>query len=223
MRGALCISVIKMENAVVSHPGSVLSPITFYLRGNRHPFECAPLLFIHCIRRLTIVQRVWCPQSPLWVFTWQHFLGNSASTKGKLLIRHETIASTAAITISDGTKHWLLLSPPFILIRNLPSIIPSTQPIHFPPPTSPLQSSMISPLLRREQEREREGRDSYGRRERWGGGEEIQEAQAAFHFRCLAMQLCPASTVLANSASSPWEAHLVHNLRPCNAVPGPQW
>lgn len=157
MRGALYISVIKMENVVVSHPGSVLSPITFYLHGNRHPFECTPLLFIHCIWLLTIVQRVWGSPSPLWVFTWQHFLGNSASTKGKLLIRHETIASTAAITISDGTKHWLLLFPlPFILIRNLPSIIPSTQPIHFPPPTSPLQSSMISPLLRREQERERE-------------------------------------------------------------------
>lgn len=157
---------------------------------------------------LSIVQCFWCP--PLSIHFW-----NSTSSKGKLLIRCQSI------TISGDNKRCLLLCPPsllLILIRNLLSIILCTEPIHHhhPAPTSPLQSSMSFSLWQREQGSE----TGEGRRD---GKREIQEARAAFHFRCLAMQLCPASTVLANSAPSPWEAHLVHNLRPCNAVPGPQW
>ena len=221
-----------MEDIVVSHPGSVLSPITFYLHGNRHLFECTLLLLIHRIWLLTMVQRTWCTPPPPGVFTWQHFWGNSASTKGKLLIRHETIASAAGIAISDGTKHWLLLysHPPLPFHPYQKS--PLNHSIHTAHPLSPSNTASSVkhdlPFIAA-RATEREG-TATGGRERWRGREkkkkrerEIQEAQAAFHFRCLAMQLCPASTVLANSASSPWEAHLVHNLRPCNAVPGPQW
>lgn len=150
--------------------------------------RCFHILQLHYTIILSIVQCFWCP--PLSIHFW-----NSTSSKGKLLIRRQSI------TISGDNKRCLLLCPPsllLILIRNLPSIILSTEPIHPPPapPTSPLQSSMSFSLWQREQGSE----TGVGRRD---GKREIQEAWAAFHFRCLAMQLCPASTVLANSAPSP--------------------
>lgn len=85
---------------------------------------------------------------------------------------------------------------------------PLNHSIHTAHPLSPsnIASSVKHDLpfiAARAREREREGTATGGGRDRGKKKKEIQKAQAAFHFRCLAMQLCPASTVLANSASSP--------------------
>ena len=162
-----------MEDIVVSHPGSVLSPITFYLHGNRHLFECTLLLLIHRIWLLTMVQRAWCTPPPPGVFTWQHFWENSASTKGKLLIRHETIASAAGIAISDGTKHWLLLysHPPLPFHPYQKS--PLNHSIHTAHPLSPSNTASSVkhdlPFIAA-RATEREG-TATGGRERWRGRE----------------------------------------------------
>lgn len=103
------------------------------------------------------------------------------------------------ITVSTDDKHFLPLDPLPSSLSEI-SVILSSEPHPLWPLTSPLQSSMIFPLWQR-------ARVSEGAWQRDGGRDwkkgEIQEAQAAFHFRCLAMQLCPASTVLANVAPSP--------------------
>lgn len=86
------------------------------------------------------------------------------------------------------------------------------------PPTPPRRSRRSVPLRQREQARNREGAE-------WKETDrknEIQEAQAAFHFRCLVYAALPHFHGSGKLRSFPLEAHRVHSLRPCNAVHGPQ-
>lgn len=110
---------------------------------------------------LTIVQCLWC--LPFDSIFW-----NPAPTKGELLIRRKPIDADAAPPIGDDNKHGLLFSIRlplllFILIRNLPSIIPSTQPIHFPL-RHRLFSQAWSPLYGRESKRR--GAEGWNERKR---------------------------------------------------------
>lgn len=98
---------------------------------------------------LTIVQCLWC--LPFDSIFW-----NPAPTKGELLIRRKPIDADAAPPIGDDNKHGLLFfysppSPPFHPYQKSPlnHSIHAAHPLS--PPTSPLQSSMISPLWQREQ------------------------------------------------------------------------
>ena len=116
---------------------------------------------------------------PPGVFTWQHFWGNSASTKGKLLIRHETIASAAGIAISDGTKHWLLLysHPPLPFHPYQKS--PLNHSIHTAHPLSPSNTASSVkhdlPFIAA-RATEREG-TATGGRERWRGREKKKKKE----------------------------------------------
>lgn len=148
----------------------------------------------------------------LWVFTWQH-VWNSSPTKGKPLIRWKPIIAT--ISTSDNNKHWLS----FISITPFHPYQISPHPLSRP--TLPLHSSMIFPFTAagaRQKERRMEERNKRieKKKKKRKGKHSIGPNHHSFPLLDYAALSCL-------QASPPWEAHLVHNLRPCNVVPGPKW
>lgn len=149
-----------------------------------------------------------------WAFTCEH-IWNSASTKGKSLIRHKP--SAAAITISSNNKCGLSFIVPFSLHPYQKSALNhSTHPNHFPL-RHRLLSQAWSFLYGQESREETRKKKEKKKKERDPRGP-IRLSFLLFGYAAL-----PSFHSSGKLHSFPSEAHLDLNLRPCNAVPGSQW